>query len=211
LTKYDDLLLEVKLKAKAYRSTAKVFIPKMYNALRKEDPNITPQDARDRIEKDCRGIVWEKRTILDALPDEAKDPEKQKAGRLGQKKRNFAAFSAAPSCEKKKEIIIDTQGKPIQKNFESSPAQLTTVLSDNRVHGISKNNEYQLQNDDDLVRFQFSLPTRDVFNYLVLGDRDNEKNKKSLLWFHGKIDKHTGKVISASVGKASASVFVKSE
>ena len=92
MTKYDDLLLEAKIKAEAYRSTARVFIPKMYNALRDEDPNITSQDARDRIEKDCLGIIWEKRTILDALPDEAKNPEKQKAGRLRQKKQDSAAF-----------------------------------------------------------------------------------------------------------------------
>jgi predicted secreted Zn-dependent protease len=51
LTEYDDLLQEVKTRAEAYRSTARVFIPKMYNALRDEDPNITSQDARDRIEK----------------------------------------------------------------------------------------------------------------------------------------------------------------
>jgi hypothetical protein len=52
----------------------------MYDALRTEDSNLSPEDARDRIEKDCLGI-WSKRTILDALPDEAKDLKKQKAGR----------------------------------------------------------------------------------------------------------------------------------
>jgi hypothetical protein len=68
---YDDLL-------QTYRSTATEYIPKMYAAPRNEDANISPQDARDRIEKDCFGI-WSKRTILDAFPDEAKNPEKQKA------------------------------------------------------------------------------------------------------------------------------------
>ncbi|MGB6673194.1 MAG: hypothetical protein WBE34_12230, partial [Candidatus Nitrosopolaris sp.] len=110
MSEYDDLVKEAKVKAAAFQSTAREYIPKMYQALRKENHEIPPTDARDRIEKDCVGI-WSKRTILDALPDEAKNPEKQKAGRLGQTKRNSAAFSAAP--ESKKKIIIDTEGRPI--------------------------------------------------------------------------------------------------
>ena len=103
--KYDDLLEEAKSKAAAYISTAKAYIPMMYNALIKENQNISPEDARDRIEKDCVGI-WSKRTILDALPDEAKNREKQKSGRLGQKKRNFAAVSAAPQSRAAANQII---------------------------------------------------------------------------------------------------------
>ena len=109
--KYDDLLEEAKSRAAAYISTAKLYIPKMYNALMDENKNISPEDARDRIEKDCIGI-WSKRTILDALPDVAKNREKQKSGRLGQKKRNFAAVSAAPEPGTAA-IIIDTNGRPI--------------------------------------------------------------------------------------------------
>ncbi len=62
----------------------------MDQALRTENPNLTPERSRDRIEKDCISI-WSKRTILDALPDEAKDLEKQKAGQLSQKEANSAA------------------------------------------------------------------------------------------------------------------------
>jgi hypothetical protein len=82
----------------------------LYQALRTENPYISPYDAKDRIEKDLAGI-WSKRTILDALPDEAKDKEKQEAGRLGQKKRNSAAFSAAPQMEK--EITLGADGTRI--------------------------------------------------------------------------------------------------
>ena len=77
--------------------TAIEYIPRMYAALRNEDANISPQDATDRIEKDCFGI-WSKRTILDALPDEAKNPEKQKSGRLGQ--RNFAAVYCSTKSQR---------------------------------------------------------------------------------------------------------------
>jgi hypothetical protein len=101
LTEYDNLLEEAKQKAAAFQSTAKEYIPRMYAALRREDPYMSPQDARERIEKDCIGI-WSKRTILEVLPAEAKNPEKQKSGRLSQKKHNFAAVSAAPEV---KEIL----------------------------------------------------------------------------------------------------------
>jgi hypothetical protein len=101
LTEYDKLLEEVRIKAEAFRSTAREYIPKMYWALRDENSNLTPEDARDRIENDCIDI-WSKRTILDALPDEAKDLKKQKAGRLSQKEANSAAVSAAPLSTKKK-------------------------------------------------------------------------------------------------------------
>jgi hypothetical protein len=114
VAKYDDLLEEVRSKAAAYISTAKIYIPKMYNALMNESKDISPEDARDRIEKDCFGI-WAKRTILDTLPDEAKNREKQKSGRLGQKKRNFAAVSAAPEAGATK-IILDANGRSIDES-----------------------------------------------------------------------------------------------
>jgi len=112
--KYDDLLEEVRSRAVAYISTAKIYIPKMYNALMNESKDISPEDARDRIEKDCFGI-WAKRTILEALPDEAKNRKKQESGRLGQKKRNFAAVSAAPEAGAAK-IILDTNGRSIDES-----------------------------------------------------------------------------------------------
>src|SRR5919108_3435788 len=98
MSKYDNLLQQAKDKVEglrtAIRSTARELIPKLYQALKEENPRITPEDARDRIERDCK-CIWSNRTILEALPDEAKNPEKQKAGRIRQKGLNSAAFSAA--------------------------------------------------------------------------------------------------------------------
>ena len=123
---YDDLLEEARAKAEAYRSTAKEYIPKMYEALLNENSNISPEDARDRIEKDCAGI-WAKRTILDALPEEAKNKEKQKAGRLRQKEHNSAGFSAAPQQEQKKIVVAAVQGKSVEEDIP-----LTSDLSTDR-------------------------------------------------------------------------------
>ena len=112
MSKYDDLLNEAKAKAEAFALTAREYIPKMYNALREEDPNMSPDDARDRIQKDCVGI-WSRRTILDALPSEAKDPKKQKAGRLSRTEQRSAAFSAAQQM--RKEIQINTMENALQQ------------------------------------------------------------------------------------------------
>jgi hypothetical protein len=88
MSTYDEILKDARTKVEAFRqTTAKELIPRMYLALRHENPHTSPENARDRIYKDCLGM-WEKRTILDALPDEAKDPKKQKAGRLRLKERN---------------------------------------------------------------------------------------------------------------------------
>jgi hypothetical protein len=180
MAEYDELLEEVHNIGNAHRSKAREYIPKMYRALRDENPNLTPEDARVRIEKDCLSI-WSKRTMLDALPDEAKDLEKQKAGRLSQKEANSAAVSAAPE-KKKEEIMIDTQGKPIEA-FQTS-----------------HNNDDQLQNNDDLLHFEFFIPSIDVQKYIFTPpDEGGDKEEKDQFWINGILDKHTGEVISATL------------
>jgi hypothetical protein len=103
-------------KCSIIQSTAMPFIPKLYQALRNENANISPADAKDRIEKDCR-YFWSRRTILEALPDEAKNIEKQKSGRLAQKKRNSAALSAAPFPEIRRKISVEVNGKQSEENL----------------------------------------------------------------------------------------------
>jgi hypothetical protein len=136
LSNYDDLLEEARTKAEVFRSSAKEYIPKMYEALRREHPNISPEDARDRIEKDCVGI-WSKSTILHALPEEAKNKEKQKAGRLRQKEHNSAAFSAAQSSEleEKKIVVATVQGKSVEEDIPR-----TSNLSSTNNSSLSEDN-----------------------------------------------------------------------
>jgi hypothetical protein len=88
MSKYDNVLKEAKAKAEAFALTAREYIPKMYNALRDEDPNMSSDDTRDRIREGCVGIS-SRRTILDALPSEAKDPKKQKAEYLHEIESNI--------------------------------------------------------------------------------------------------------------------------
>lgn len=198
MTEYDELLKEARKKVEDFhRSTAIAYIPRMYYALRKE--KISPEDAREKIEKDCVGI-WSDRTILNVLPDEAKDPKRQKAGRLRQKEPNCAAFSAAQSpTQKKKQIIIDTKGKPIQDDITPLPSRPNAALLADDDHSKSNSNDSKLQNDD-LAHFEFSLPSSEVFYSLFLNDPDKE-GKGVPVWFNGTLDKRSGKVIFASIGR----------
>jgi hypothetical protein len=81
LSEYDDLLRKVREAEEQFRFTTKELIPAMYTALRKENSNITAADARDRIQIDCSGMC-SKRTIIDSLPEEAKDQEKPKSSNI---------------------------------------------------------------------------------------------------------------------------------
>ena len=192
LSRYDELLEQARQRADAFRSTAKEFIPKMYKALSDENPNTSPEDARDRIEKDCIGI-WSKRTILDALPNEAKDPEKQKSGRLSQRKTNSAAVSAAP-IKKKEEIIIDNEGNAVGSGTPP-PLPLSTSIDDRFTP--SENNNNQFQDKGDLSPFTIFVPYNDIWQYimhLVAEDRREDK-----ICFKGVLQKSTYKVISITI------------
>ena len=106
--RYDDLLEEARAKANAFRVSAKQYVRNMYLALPNENPNIISEDARERIEKDLVSI-WEKRTIVDALPDEAKDPIKQKSAR---------ADAALNSDSNPKSTPLDSEDE--EKNTETT-------------------------------------------------------------------------------------------
>ena len=193
---YDELLGEVRKKAEAFfRLSANEYVPKMYWALRNENPNITPEDARERIEKDCTDM-WKKRTILDALPDEAKDPEKQKSGRSRQKEQNSAAVSAAP-IKKKEEIVIDIEGKPADNFIPQLTGSLSTLSQ-------SSNSDNQLQNNN-LLPFEFSLRVQDVLGYLF-PDSLKRYHNEDRVWFSGVLDKSTGEVISAAIRRKRTSL-----
>jgi hypothetical protein len=208
MTRYDQLLEEARTKAESFKSTAREYVPKMYLALRNENPNLKPKDARVRIEKDCMG-VWSKRTILDALPDEAKDLEKQKAGRISQKEANSAAVSAAPEKKKEEEqIMIDNQGKPIEKEIPS-PALLTTTTLMSTIDdpSLSSDNNVSLsQNDDNhLWHLEYCFPLKYVSD-IIFPLEFRKDNKEYLICFDGVFDRRTHKIISATLaGRISSS------
>ena len=188
---YAELLAEVRTKVDAFlTSTANEYIPKMYQALRNENQDISAQDARQRIQKDC-ACIWRRRTILYALPDEAKDPKKQKAGRLSQKKAKSAAFSAAPSSYTKDiQVIISATGRTIENHKPVIDASLTDVTREDKSRS---------QNID-LLQFEFSLSSKDLWRSMIVREVE-EATKEDRIWFNGVLDKHTGEVIFANIGR----------
>ena len=191
MSTYDQLLKEARAKAQAFILTAKEYIPKMYIALRNEEHDISAEDARDQIEKDCLDI-WSRRTILDALPDEVKNKEKQKAGRLRQRKTNSAASLCTP-IRKKEEIIIDNEGNAVGSG--TPPLPLSTSIDDRFTP--SENNNNQFQDKGDLSPFTIFVPYNDIWQYimhLVAEDRREDK-----ICFKGVLQKSTYKVISITI------------
>jgi hypothetical protein len=80
---YNRLLEQAR---EAGASTARTWIPKLCQALREEDKNLSNEDIRDRVEKDC-AYIWSKSTIRTYIPGEFKDLQKQEAGRKGREKQ----------------------------------------------------------------------------------------------------------------------------
>jgi hypothetical protein len=121
-SQYEKHLAELKSKGTAL---AEQYIPKLYDDLRKEQ--LTPQDARERIETDCADL-WSKATIRKYLPDEAKNKEAQDKARKGNaiksEKLTKARMDLAENgsvCQKEQEpaekiermkaITIDNKGR----------------------------------------------------------------------------------------------------
>ena len=57
------------------------YIFEIYTILREEE-HLPPEDCRAKIEQDCLDL-WSKTTIRKFLPEEAKNPKKSKAGKIG--------------------------------------------------------------------------------------------------------------------------------
>ena len=80
---YDSLLEQANITG---TEAARTWIPKLRYALKDEDKNLSKEDIKDRVEKDCVEI-WSKSTIRTYIPDEFKDVQKQEAGRKGREKQ----------------------------------------------------------------------------------------------------------------------------
>jgi hypothetical protein len=79
MSKYDDFLKQLK---EDHKTTAQLAIKRLYLLLKEEDPNLSNNDMYDRILKDCL-VIWARATIIENMPDELKDSERQEAGRRG--------------------------------------------------------------------------------------------------------------------------------
>lgn len=215
MSEYDNLLKDAR---KAARESAKHFVPKMYTAQFDENPSMTPKDARDRIEKDCIEF-WSKRTILEALPDEAKDPIKQKAGIQSRKaiRKLCAADSAAKTLApvtEKREILVTADGydqilddhfdRRIQENSDpsgredglpmgkvSSSEELAATIPRQRMSGESRNSV-------EPMTLEISIPDEQIDSYRL--SRPAEDKLAKVTKIRIRVDRLTEQVMDYEVG-----------
>ena len=136
---------------------------------------------------------------LDALPDEEKNQKKQKSGRLGQKKRNFAAVSAAPEAGAAK-IILDTNGRPIDERStikKSSEDRSNGQVKANTKECPSRNSSSQepkdalkvyasVTNDKQITRmnsegyleFELSVPFKPLIQHMTNAFNSNNATER---------------------------------
>jgi hypothetical protein len=104
-THYDQLLEQA-------RGSAKYWIPKLCEALKRENSEMSNGDIRERVTHDCLPI-WQKSTIRDALPDECKNNEKAQAGKKGRQKQLEQAGGTV--------TIIEESEMPVELRAENGP------------------------------------------------------------------------------------------
>ena len=83
MNKNDNFLKQLK---EDHKTTAKMAIKRLYLLLKEEDPNLSKDDMYDRILKDCL-VIWARATVIENMPDELKDSERQEAGRRERRQR----------------------------------------------------------------------------------------------------------------------------
>lgn len=109
---YDRLIQEVEERSKVWRETCSNYVPKLYEALTREE-HLDPSDAKARIEKDCVKY-WALKTIRDNLPAECKDAAKAEGGRKGGTSRKKDASNVEASFEEQKKIVVGAGGSSIE-------------------------------------------------------------------------------------------------
>jgi hypothetical protein len=205
MSRYDDFLKQLK---EDHKTTAQMAIKQLYLLLKEEDPNLSNDDMYDRILKDCL-VIWARATVIENMPDELKDSERQEAGRRG--------------AEAKKKLLRVTNDGNVardapansnlfeQKQIESQTLEQGSTKRDNTSSTIvdKEVDDYPISNMDNpassshnegLIPFEFPLRVQDVLGYLFPGSRKKYHNEDRV-WFSGVLDKSTREVISAAIGR----------
>jgi hypothetical protein len=210
MSRYDNFLKQLK---EDHKTTAQMAIKQLYLFLKEEDPNLSNDDMYDRILKDCL-VIWARATVIENMPDELKDSERQEAGRRG--------------AEAKKKLLRVTNDGNVardapdnsnlfeQKQIESQTSEQGSTKRDNTSstivdkgvddYPISKmDNPASSSHNEGLIPFEFPLRVQDVLGYLFPGSRKKYHNEDRV-WFSGVLDKSTDEVISATIGRRRTSL-----
>ena len=206
MSRYDDFLKQLK---EDHKTTAKMAIKRLYLLLKEDDPNLSNDDMYDRILKDCL-VIWARATVIENMPDELKDSERQEAGRRG--------------AEAKKKLLRVTNDGNVardvpansnlveQKQIESQTLEQGSTKRDNTSSTIvdKEVDDYPISNVDNPVssssrtrvsyhlNFQFEYKMSWAIYIPVIRKKYHNEER---VWFSGVLDKSTGEVISAAIGR----------
>ena len=89
------------------------------------------------------------------------------------------------------------------EQFERTPAPTMTSKSTVDDPSSPSDNSNQVQNNN-LLSFEFRLPVREVLGYFI-PTIPKKEHTKDQIWFSGILDKSTGQVISATIGRTTFS------
>jgi len=198
MSRYDDFLKQLK---ENHKTTAQMAIKQLYLLLKEEDPNLSNDDMYDRILKDCL-VIWARATVIENMPDELKDSERQEAGRRGAEAKkkllrvtndgNVARDAPANSnLVDQKQIESQTLEQGSTKRDNTSSTIVDKEVDD---YPISKmDNPASSSQNEGLIPFEFPIRVQDILGDLFPGSRKKYHNEDQV-WFSGVLDKSTGEV-----------------
>ncbi|MGB7639235.1 MAG: hypothetical protein WBL88_16860 [Nitrososphaeraceae archaeon] len=205
MSRYDDFLKQLK---EDHKTTAQMAIKQLYLLLKEDDPNLSNDDMYDRILKDCL-VIWARATVIENMPDELKDSERQEAGRRGAEAKkkllrvtndgNVARDAPANSnLFEQKQIESQTLEQGSTKRDNTSSTIVDKEVDD---YPISKmDNPASSSQNEGLIPFEFPIRVQDVLGYFI-PIIPKKEHTEDQIWFSGILDKSTGQVISATVGR----------
>lgn len=167
MSRYDDFLRQLK---EDHKTTAQMAIKQLYLLLKEDDPNLSNDDMYDRILKDCL-VIWARATVIENMPDELKDSERQEAGRRGAEAKkkllrvtndgNVARDAPANSnLFEQKQIESQTLEQGSTKRDNTSSTIVDKEVDD---YPISKmDNPASSSQNEGLIPFEFPIRVQDV-------------------------------------------------
>ena len=210
MSRYDDFLKQLK---EDHKTTAQMAIKQLYLLLKEDDPNLSNDDMYDRILKDCL-VIWARATVIENMPDELKDSERQEAGRRGAEAKkkllrvtndgNVARDAPANSnLFEQKQIESQTLEQGSTKRDNTSSTIVDKEVDD---YPISKmDNPASSSQNEGLIPFEFPIRVQDVLGYFI-PIIPKKEHTEDQIWFSGILDKSTGQVISAAIGRRKTSL-----
>jgi hypothetical protein len=132
-SKYDQLLEQA-------RGSAKYWIPKLCQALREENAEMSNEDIKERVKKDC-SLIWQRGTITDALPEEYKDKTRSGLGKKGRQKQLRSGGSTVLE-----ELDTEPDSNRANNGSDSSTGQESQTFDEQSLEKMESQLQSQLNN-----------------------------------------------------------------